>query len=98
MPLTNIQQDVLSSIQDLASNLVSDKGTFTKLIGMWGNEFPTMPTQEQLEEYEPFKHMTVQELSDAAGALVAINTVLGEFSVAGSNVVKLLKIVANVPK
>jgi hypothetical protein len=93
MALTNIQQNVLSRIQALAKSQIDDKAEMTKLIGMYGNEFPSPPSDADLALYPPFAHITSAEFVAGAGALVAINTTLGEFNVAGSNVVKLLKIV-----
>lgn len=93
MALTNIQQNILDQIQQLAERQVEDKATMTRLIGMWGNEFPQLPTLADLQALPGFAHMTPQELSDGAVALLAINTTLGEFNVPTSNVVKLLKIV-----
>lgn len=93
MALTSIQQNLLSRIQKLAKSQVDAKAEMTQLIGMYGNEFPTPPTTVDLQSYPPFAHITTAEFVDAAGALVAINTTLGEFNVAASNVVKLLKIV-----
>ena len=92
MPLTIIQTRVIEQIQALANESVSAKEAMTRLIGMYGNEFAVPPTTEQLQEYPEFAHMTQDEFTAAAGALVAINTVLGEFDDANSNVVKLLKI------
>lgn len=93
MALTNIQQNILSRIQKLAQTEIDAKNEATTLIGMWGNEFPQLPTLDDLQAYAPFAHITPQELSDAAAALLAINTPRGEFNVATSNIVKLLKIV-----
>jgi hypothetical protein len=93
MALTNIQQNILSRIQALAAQEVKNKSEATLLSGMWANEFSVVPTTQDLQAYPPFAHITTAELTDAAAALVAINTTRGEFSTAGSNVVKLLKIV-----
>lgn len=93
MALTNVQQNILSRIQRLAKLQVDTKSEMVQLIGMWGNEFASAPATSELQQYAPFAHITQVELSDAAAALVAINTTLGEFSSATSNVVKLLKIV-----
>ena len=93
MALNNVQQNVLSRIQKLAKSQVDAKSEMVQLIGMWGNEFPTAPTTADLEKFTPFAHITQAELIDAAAALVAVNATLGEYSVATSNVVKLLKIV-----
>lgn len=93
MALTDIQQNIIIRIQALALNQVNDKAELMILIGMYGNEFPSPPSTADLQLYPATAHITQQEFTDAAGALVAINTSLGEFSTAGSNVVKLLKIV-----
>jgi len=93
MALTSIQANILSRIQKLAKQEVEVKSEMVQLIGMWGNEFPTAPTTADLQQFGPFAHITQAELLDAAAALVAINGTLGEFNVATSNVVKLLKIV-----
>lgn len=93
MALTQIQQNILSRIQKLSQTELDAKNEATALIGMWGNEFGTLPTLADLQAYPPFAHITPTELSDGAGALLAINSTRGEFNVTGSNVVKLLKIV-----
>jgi len=93
MALSLIQQNVLSRIQTLAAEQVNSKAELLQLIGMYGNEFPSPPIDADLQLYPSLAHVTSAEFVAATVALAAINTTLGEFNVAGSNVVKLLKIV-----
>ena len=93
MALTNIQKNILSRIQKLARIEIISKSEAILLEGMWGNEFSTLPTDEEIQECAEFAHITAAELSAAAIALVAINATRGDFDTPESNVVKLLKIV-----
>ncbi len=97
MALTNVQQNIVSELQALAGELLSIKNRLNSLTEMYTNEGIGALTDADFQLYAEFVHITAAELSAAAGALVAVNTALGDFT-AGSNVSKLLKILRNVPR
>lgn len=97
MPLTIAQQNVVSELQIIASEIIRTKYRMIALVQMYTNESIGSLTTQDLQEYADFAHMTYLELQDAAAALAAINTTIGDFS-AATNAAKLLKIVKAVPK
>jgi len=97
MPLTIAQQNVVSELQIMASDVVRTKYRMIALVQMYTNEAIGSLTTEDLQIYAEFAHMTATELQEAAAALAAINTTIGDFG-AASNAAKLLKIVKAVPK
>lgn len=94
MALTVVQQNILSQIQQLAERLSEDQATMTRLTAMWTNEFPTPPTTADIQALSEFAHVTQTELTDAAGALVAVSNTLGVYATPTSNINKLAKIVS----
>lgn len=95
MAMTNVQQNVVSEIQKIASELISIQARLTTISAMYSNESIGSLTDADFAAYEPFKHILASEFAAAAGALVAVNTTLGTNST--SNWAKLLKIVDIVP-
>lgn len=97
MALTIAQQNVVSEFQMLASDLIKAKYRMIALVQMYVNESIVTVTTEDLQQYPEFAHITASELQDAAGALAAVNTTIGDFG-AATNAAKLVKIVTAVPK
>jgi hypothetical protein len=97
MSLTLAQQNVVSELQTMASEVVRTKYRMIALVQMYVNESIGSLTTDDLHWYADFAHLTAAELQDAAAALAAINTTIGDFG-AASNAAKLLKIVKAVPK
>jgi predicted unusual protein kinase regulating ubiquinone biosynthesis (AarF/ABC1/UbiB family) len=96
MAMTNVQQGIVSELQQIASELISIQSRLTTIASMWTNEGIASLTDADFAALAPFAHVQAAELAAAAGALVAINTTLG--SNATSNWAKLLKIVPGVPR
>lgn len=97
MALNIAQQNVVSELQIMAAEVVKTKYRMIALVQMYTNEAIAALTTEDLQGYADFAHMTATELQEAAAALAAINTTIGDFG-AASNAAKLLKIVTSVPK
>ena len=53
--------------------------------------------ESDLQSLPEFAHVTVAELTAAKNAIDAINTTIGEYT-AGTNAVKLMRIVRSVPR
>ena len=97
MALTIAQQNVVSELQIIAADVIKAKYRMIALVQMYTNESIAALTTGDLQAYADFAHLTAAELQEAAAALAAINTTIGDFG-ASSNVAKLLKIVTAVPK
>lgn len=94
---TTVQKNVLAEIQQIASELLSIKARMVSITAMYTNEGLANLTDADFAELDEFKHITAAEFQAAGTALVAVNTVLGDYG-AASNVGKLLRIVKSVPK
>lgn len=97
MSMNNTQKNVASEIQRIAAELISIKSRLTTLSSMYANEGMGALVDADFAELAEFAHVTATEFQAAGGALVNVNTTLGDFSV-GTNVSKLLRIVTAVPK
>jgi hypothetical protein len=97
MSTTTVQKNVLAEIQTIASELLSIKARMVSLVAMYTNEGIASLADDDLKELSEFAHVTMVELQAAGGALVAVNTSLGDYTPT-SNVAKLLKIVKAVPR
>lgn len=97
MAMTQVQKNVISEMQTMASELLSIKGRMTSLTAMYANEGIAALTDADFAVIAPFAHILAAELQAAGAALVAVNTALGDWTPT-SNVAKLLKIVTAVPK
>jgi len=96
MAMTNVQKNVVSEIQKIASELISIQARLTSISAMYTNEGIGALTDADFAALAPFAHILAAEFQAAGGALVAINTTLG--TNATSNWAKLLKIVEGVPR
>jgi hypothetical protein len=95
--MTNVQQNIASEMQQIASELLSVKMRMLTLTQMYTNEgMATLPDSE-FAKYAELAHITAAEFQGAGAALVAINTTLGDFT-ANSNTSKLSKILKSLPK
>ena len=97
MALTNVQQNIVSELQAISGELISIKNRLNSLTQMYTSEGIAALLDEDFQLYAEFAHITAAELQAAGGALLSIDTALGDFT-AGSNVSKLLKILRGVPR
>lgn len=97
MATTVVQRNVLAEMQAMSTELLNIKARMVSLVAMYTNENIAGLVDADFAELAEFAHITAAELQAAGGALVAVNTALGDYTPA-SNVAKLLKIVKAVPK
>lgn len=94
--LTNVQQNIVSELQTMASQLVSVQSRCTLLAAMYTNENIGSLTDADFAVIPSFAHITAAELQAAAVAIAAINTALNAGT--PSNWSKMLKITEGMPK
>ena len=97
MALQAVQQNLASEIQTLASEIIAIKNRLSVVVAMYAAENMAAIVDADLQSLPEFAHVTVAELTAAKNALDAINTTIGEY-VAGTNAVKLMRIVRSVPR
>ncbi len=96
MALNNVQQNIVSSLQQMASDLISVQSRATMLAAMYTNEGIGSLTDADFQTIPAFVHMTAAELTAAAIAIAAVNTALNAGT--PSNWAKMLKIVETMPR
>jgi hypothetical protein len=94
--LTNVQQNIVSELQTMASQLVSVQSRCTLLAAMYINESIATLTDADFAAIPSFAHLTATELQAAAIAIAAVNTALNAGT--PSNWSKMLKIAEGMPK
>lgn len=94
--MRNVQQNIISELQAMASQFVLIQSRATALSAMFVNENISLLTDEDFAEIPSFAHITSAELIDAA---VAINDQITTLN-AGTppNWAKMLKITESMPK
>jgi len=97
MALTAVQQNLVSAMQASAEEILSLKGVMEAIVAMYASEGMTAITDEDLQIYDPFAHITVNELTAAKNAYNDLKTALGGY-VGGEAAYKLMRIVGKVPK
>lgn len=96
MAMTNVQKNVATELQTIASELISMQSRCTMLASMWTNESMAALIDADFAEFAPFAHVTSAEFTTAATAIAAVNTTLNAGT--PSNWSKMLKIVPGVPR
>jgi hypothetical protein len=96
MAMTNVQKNIASELQVMASQLISVQSRCTLLAAMYTNENMGALTDADFAEIAPFAHITAAEFAAAAVAIAAVNTALN--SGTPPNWSKMLKIVEGMPK
>lgn len=97
MPLTSVQQNLATAMQESAEELLNIKNRLAVIGAMFLAEGMANISEADLQALAPFSHVTVNELVNAKNALGEVNTALGEY-VAGSAATRLMRIVGRVPK
>jgi hypothetical protein len=97
MAMTNIQQNLLTGMQETAEVILGAQNDLNILSKMFTQESMSALTLEDLQMYPEFAHLTPAELLAGKNALDDLNTALGDF-VAGTIVTRLLKLVRRLPK
>lgn len=96
MAMTNVQKNAVSSLQDMASALVSARAKATVLTEMYTNEALGSLTDEDFTEVPAFAHITAAEFAAAAAAINSIVTALNTGTPAAWT--KMLRIVETMPR
>lgn len=96
MATTNVQKNVLSEMQKIATEQLELKNRLEAVVAMWTAESMNAVTDADLLELPEFAHVTAQELQAAKNGMDAISTAVGAYA-AGTPATKLLRIVNVVP-
>lgn len=96
MAMTNVQQNIVSEMQTMASQLVTVQSRCTLLAAMYTNEAIGSLTDADFAAIPSFAHIVAAEFQAAAVAIAAINTALNAGT--PSNWSKMLKITEGMPK
>ena len=97
MTMTNVQKNVASEIQSLATDMLKIKNRLAVAVAMYAAEGMATLTDADYAALSEFAHVTVTEMTAAKNALSEVNTALGEY-VAGSAATRLMRIVSTVPR
>ena len=95
--LTNVQQNLLTGMQDAAEATLGVQKDLNILVKMFVQESMSALTLEDLQAYPDFAHLTPAELLAGKNALDDLNLALGDF-VASTIVTRLLKLVRLLPQ
>jgi predicted AAA+ superfamily ATPase len=96
MAILNVQKNILSKMQQVASQQLDLQNTMTELVAMWTAENINALTDADLAALPEFAHVTAAELQGAKNAMDTISAAVGAYA-AGTPATKLLKIVNSVP-
>lgn len=96
MAMTNVQMNIVSSLQQMASDLIGVQSKTAMLSAMYTNEGLVALTDADFQAIPAFAHITATEFQAAATAIAAVNTALNAGT--PSNWAKMLKIVETMPR
>jgi predicted AAA+ superfamily ATPase len=96
MAISNVQQNILTAMQQTAKAQLVLQNTMVELVAMWTAESMPQVTDADLAGLAEFAHVTAAELAGAKNAMDTISTAIGAYA-AGTPATKLLKIVNSVP-
>lgn len=97
MAISNVQKNVASKMQTIATKILQVKNSLSVVVAMYTAEGMTTLTDADYAGLEEFAHVTVAEMTAAKNALDAINTTIGDYA-AGTNATKLMRIINTVPE
>jgi len=95
--MLNVQKNVASEIQTLASDMLKIKTRLALAVAMYASEGMATLTDADYAELAELAHVTVAEMTAAKNALNEINTALGEYTT-GTAATRLMRVVNVVPK
>lgn len=95
--MLNVQKNIASTMQNLATEILEIKDRLAVLVQMYGTEGMATLTDQDYQALPEFAHITVAEMTGGKNAFDAINTAIGDYS-AGTSATRLAKIVATVPR
>jgi len=95
--MLNVQKNVASEIQTLASDMLKIKPRLALAVAMYASEGMATLTDADYAELAELAHVTVAEMTAAKNALNEINTALGEYTT-GTAATRLMRVVNVVPK
>jgi predicted AAA+ superfamily ATPase len=96
MPANTVQKNVLTEMQQIATQQLALKNRLDAVVAMWSAESMAAITDGDLAELPEFAHVSAAELAGAKNAMDAIVSAMGEYA-AGTPAGKLLRIVSSVP-
>jgi hypothetical protein len=97
MAMQNVQKNVASEIQSLATDLLRIKNRLAVATAMYGSEGMAQLTDADYAALPEFVHVSVAEMTAAKNALGEVNAALGEYTT-GTAATRLMRIVSAVPK
>jgi len=97
MAMLNVQKNVASEMQSLASELLKIKNRLAVAVAMYASENMATLADADYAALPELAHVTVAEMTAAKNALNDINTALGEYTV-GTAAMRLMRVVNVVPK
>jgi len=95
--MLNVQKNVASEIQTLATDMLKIKNRLAVAVAMYASEGMASLTDADYAELAELAHVTVAEMTAAKNALNETNTALGEYTV-GTAATRLMRVVNVVPK
>ena len=96
MSASMVQQNILTEMQQIATEQLAMKGRLEAVVAMWSAENMVTLTDTDLAELAEFAHVTAAELAAAKNGMDSIVTAIGAYA-AGTPAIKLLRIVLTVP-
>lgn len=97
MAMLNVQKNVASEMQSLASEMLKIKSRLAVAVAMYAREEMATLADADYAALPELAHVTVAEMTAAKNALNEINAALGEYT-AGTAATRLVRIVNVVPK
>lgn len=97
MAMLNVQKNVASEMQSLASEMLKIKNRLAVAVAMYASEGMASLKDADYAELPELAHVTVVEMTAAKNALNEINTALGEYT-SGTSATRLMRVVNVVPK
>lgn len=97
MAMLNVQKNVASEMQSLASDLLRIKNRLAVAVAMYASEGMGQLADADYAALPELAHVTVAEMTAAKNALNEINAALGEYTV-GTATTRLMRVVNVVPK
>ncbi len=97
MAMLNVQKNVASEMQSLASEMLKIKNRLAVAVAMYASEHMAQLTDADYTTLPELAHVTVAEMTAAKNALAEISTALGEYTT-GTAATRLMRIVNAVPK
>jgi predicted AAA+ superfamily ATPase len=96
MAITNVQTNILFSMQQIAVRQLELQNLMSAAVAMYAAEGLNALVDADIQAVPAFAHISAQDLQGAKNAMDTINTAIGGY-VAGTPATKLLRVVDKVP-